>query len=125
MELINPDGSVRTIPPAEAAPAAGSAPTAEDMKGAASIKPPEPVKSALWGGITTEGVMLLEINMAVVSERPELMDQFSGFMDRFKAVGLAKMVNQQQRRAEIKAVVQKQQARDGFRGLMNKIRGGR
>jgi hypothetical protein len=116
MDLIKPDGSKQELPKPEET-------TKPDT--AAAKTPEEPQKPALWGQIDANGIMRLEINMAVVSEHNELIDQFVGFMDRHKAVGLAQMVNAQQQRASLRAAVQKTQAKNGFQHLMHKIRGGR
>ncbi len=121
--IVDKDGKKIEMPrdsdQAAAAEQAAKAPAAE--QGAAAAAPEDPEKPPLWGQISNTGIMQLEINLARLSQAPELMDQFVGFMERHKAVGLSQMVQQQRQRALIRAAVQKTQAQNGHRSLLDKV----
>jgi hypothetical protein len=123
MGLIDKSGN--KVPLEAAAPVEGQEKTDSPKEGV--VAPGDPAKpegeqqTIFSGQINVkEGTMLIRVDMKRASEANELIDQFVGFMERHKKVGIDVMVAfQQQRIAQ-----QKQLIKPGFRpSFIDKLRG--
>lgn len=87
----------------------------------AATEPEKPEKPALFGEIVKDGfVMNLEIRLEEISRNTSSIDQFVGFMERQKIIGINIMSQLQQRRNEAKAMILKQTNNNGFMNFLRR-----
>lgn len=106
MDIIKPDGSKAEVKP-------------EDGK----EKAPEPEKGyVLKADFNTPGWMKLEINIDALSYDKKGSWMLRGFLEEQKEKALDIIDNILQQRANVTAALQKTQAKNGFRGFLDKLR---
>lgn len=104
MEIIQPNGEEKPK---------------EDVK--SDVPQEEPV--VFRGNVDAKGVMSIQIDLTRVSSNQGFIDQFTGFLDRHKAIGLSIISQMINERRQLASAVMKQQNKNGMQSFLSKIRG--